>query len=139
MGGIHAGIQSLHATSAMWHKYTSFMTKNPLVSKTELNSEMKKLNMLREWEEKHQTAILLNGGDSSKLLELVTMLKKSENSFPWCQFHESKKALNGALTAVAIILPEEMYRIDEFDFSITNWPQWEQTFTRWRRNCSTAR
>jgi hypothetical protein len=63
-----------------------------------------------EWIDKHKTMVLLNGGNSASLRELWTLLSDPRNKeFPVSKFHEDKQSLDGALTCVAIVLPEYIY------------------------------
>lgn len=125
--GIHAGIQSLHATSAMWRRYFN-------------EPDSGQAAMLCDWEDNHQTVVVLNGGYQSALLELEALLQSPDNPFPWCSFNESMEALNGALTAVCIVLPERLYDrtlnglVKPDDFT-----DWEWAMFQWREKCPQAR
>lgn len=74
-----------------------------------------------DWARYHKTIILLNGGMSCNLHNIVMHLQDERNPFEWECFCESKEALDQALTSVGIILPEEEYnnaallRADKFD------------------------
>lgn len=127
MSGPHIGIQGIHAVSALWRKYT-----RPIVSPPQLHA-------LNNWEDYHKTAICLNGGDHAALQELLRLMADTENPYPWCEFHESESALNGALTAICIVLPDKLYSpVDPL-----NWPEtftpWDKVFWQIKDKCSLAR
>lgn len=96
LSGIQKGIQAGHALVEMGLK------GHPLY---------------REWAEKHKTVIVLEGGFQADLEQaeavLMNVLEGSELSakqqLPWAAFREDQETLNGTLTAVAVILPEEIY------------------------------
>lgn len=66
---------------------------------------------LRTWASEHKTMILLNGGYSSTLREIYDALNDTDNPYTFAKFHESEEALDGALTCVGIIVPEEIYEV----------------------------
>ena len=66
-------------------------------------------SMYHEWAAEHKTIILLNGGMHSDLRKIWNHFEKKQNPYDWAYFTESFEALNGALTSVGIILPEEVY------------------------------
>lgn len=108
--GIHSGVQSQHCTAEMFLKY---LVETP--SRTLLAQE----DLLIEWANNHKTTIVLNGGMSGHLDELVTLLSSEHNPYPWAFFKESEFALEGALTNVGIILPDIIFKApfvsEEFD------------------------
>lgn len=127
MGGIHAGIQTAHAISAMWRSY---LPGDPVSSK---------LSQIKDWEDNHQTIICLSGGDHAALGDLLRLMEDETNPYPWCEFHESDAALNGALTAIVIVLPDKLYGpVDPL-----NWPEsfsaWDKAFWEIKNKCSLAR
>lgn len=93
--GIHAGIQTAHALHEMYSDYSSHD------------------NMLSDWADNHKTIIVLNGGYQSNLEKIHKLFGKLDENYglPISKFHEEKDALNGALTAVAIILPDCFYSL----------------------------
>lgn len=95
IAGIHAGIQSAHAISEMFLDY----------SQRRNNAG----NLLWDWADRDKTVIVLNGGYQSSLQELCEKLKPLSGTYPWASFCEEQDALNGAMTAVAVVLPEYMY------------------------------
>lgn len=66
---------------------------------------------LWEWANQHKTMVLLNAGYSEEIRDLTNFFNDCRNPYPWAKFCESSEALDGALTNVGIILPEEIYTI----------------------------
>jgi len=95
LSSIQNGIQPAHCVAEMFVKYS---TQDPEQYRT-----------LYDWAENHKTMIVLNGGYSDNLQQLVNLLCVEKNLYPWACFCESKEALNDALTCVGIILPERIY------------------------------
>lgn len=108
--GIHAGIQTQHACDGMTVKYYDRVTAG--IKKMSMpNDDHKKLNMIMDWKRDHKVIQIFNGGYSSSLRERYKALTDYATKFclPLGKFHESKDALDGALTAVCIIVPEQYY------------------------------
>lgn len=105
--GIHAGIQTAHAVANMWIKKK--VRGGPKYSKGIRNL------VLEEWARDHKTIIIFNGGMQPQLNEIHRLMLEVEDqtSFPCSQFKESMEAMNRTLTAVAIVLPEWVYRVKE--------------------------
>ncbi len=98
---LQVGLQGAHVLSEMVVKYDT-----PI---EEPYCEYKRSEMY-QWMRNHKTIIMLNGGYSSALEDLVTTFSSDQNEFfPWAKFNESHDALNGALTCVGIVLPEMIY------------------------------
>tara|TARA_R110002020_G_scaffold475286_2_gene709424 strand:+ start:332 stop:790 length:459 start_codon:yes stop_codon:yes gene_type:complete len=95
--GIHAGIQAQHCTAEMFIKYSGSDWYSSLGE------------TLKEWAFNHKTTIILNGGYASNLTRIENLLNESSNKYPWACFNESMDALEGCITSVGIILPEEIY------------------------------
>lgn len=60
------------------------------------------------WASDHKTIILLDGGNDKDLRELLTFFNMS-NPYLYGSFCEDQQSLNGAMTCVGIILPENIY------------------------------
>jgi hypothetical protein len=101
LSSIQQGIQAQHATTELFLKY-----EQDVVGYHDARREV-----LYDWAENHKTSILLNGGYSSALRELITFLDSRQNPYPWASFNEGEDALDGALTCVAIVLPEKVYAL----------------------------
>lgn len=97
MSGIHAGIQTAHAVAEMMYAYG-----------VSLRPQEKAVQLCDQWARNDKTIIVLDGGYQSNL-ERIYGLMKEVRSLPSAKFHEEEAALNGALTAVCIILPEYMF------------------------------
>lgn len=95
MSPIQHGIQSAHAQMELFVKYENDKT----------NTKPQLFN----WAENHKTMIVLNAGYDSSLKEVKTFLDTDLNPYPWSYFNESKEAMDGMLTNVAIVLPEKIY------------------------------
>lgn len=63
------------------------------------------------WALYDKTVVVLNGGNAKKLNEIyeAAIPFGKEYGFPVVKFHEDADSLNGALTAVGILLPEVVY------------------------------
>lgn len=94
---IQRGIQTAHCISDMHRKYNNISLHESIL-----------INSLEKWADIDKTMIVLNGGYSSHLVEIIEILQK-DDQFPFDFFRESKEALNTALTCVGVILPEFIY------------------------------
>jgi len=106
LSSIQQGIQASHTVVEMFNKY--------LPSNFEHSGECcfepnKQAIALSDWATNHKTMILLNGGYSIAILNLLEFFSESQNPYPWSEFRESEEALDGALTCIGIILPEKIY------------------------------
>jgi len=65
------------------------------------------------WVNYYKTIIVLNGGNNFALRELSIRLKQLTECYDFYQtvssFYEDRESLNGAITAVGLIVPEEVY------------------------------
>ncbi len=95
LSSIQQGIQNAHVIHELYNKYT-------------LRDD------LTTWSRNHKTMILLNGGYTSNLQQLIQMFSNPTNPFAWAQFNESEEAMGGLLTCVGIILPERIYKTAEY-------------------------
>lgn len=103
LSSIQQGIQAAHVTHELFLKHT-------VHSKfTSDNIGEKQRDTLYDWARNHKTMILLNGGYSDNLRELMIRFSSPENPYPWTFFNEGEDSLDGALTCVGIILPEKIY------------------------------
>lgn len=101
IAGVHAGIQTAHALMEATAKYEDKSTV--------------KARMFKDWYDDHKTLIVLNGGYQQRIYETMELWKKC--NFPFAHFCEEQDALNGALTAAVIILPEYIYALDTSDLT----------------------
>lgn len=95
LSSIQQGIQAAHAIAE-------------LAMKTHLYDGSREF---AEWALSHKTIVCLNAGDESALLEIETFFAESRTGLPWAAFRESKEALGGSLTCLAIIIPSNIYDI----------------------------
>lgn len=102
MSPIQLGIQSAHAISEMFSKYTRADSK-----------------VLYKWAAEDKTIIVLNGGNCADLNEILYEVRAICNqkaagghflNLPFACFHEDEASLGGVITAVTIILPKEIYQ-----------------------------
>lgn len=104
MSGIHAGIQSAHAQHELMLKYMA-----PQVTLTEMQEQARGAYI--EWARDHKTIIVLNGGMQGDLQKWQEFLSLSGgHKYAWASFNEDQYALNGALTNIALVLPETIYK-----------------------------
>lgn len=93
MVGIQAGIQALHAVSAMWNIADLRDTK------------------LTEWENEHKTVILLNGGGQTSLKDFLRKIEYTLST-DWGIACEDE-GLNHAMTALAFLADPEHPKYNE--------------------------
>lgn len=101
--GIHAGIQTAHAVHEMMWKYGS----------TDHDRSKPKYKNLLEWAENHKTIIVKQAGYHAALDSLYDELKEPSAwlDLPIIRWRESKEALNGATTAIGIVIPQSIYSL----------------------------
>lgn len=97
IAGIHAGIQTAHAIADMMYDYG--VNHRP---------QANAVQVCDQWARRDKTIIVLDGGYQSNL-ERIFELMQAVRSLPSAKFHEEQAALNGALTAICIVLPEYMH------------------------------
>lgn len=97
--GIQAGIQAAHVTAELFVN----------------NQEAPEHQALMQWASTDKTMIVLNGGMQCDLEEIWDDLVRDSDSLklPIAKFHESREALNGALTSVAVVVPYHIYAVAE--------------------------
>ena len=90
------GLQTAHCVSELSCRYGVYSKRH---------------DMYKKWAEDHKTIIILNGGNAQSLEDTYTRLVSwaDELEFPVVKFHEDERSLNGALTSVACVLPEDWY------------------------------
>ena len=101
LSSIQQGIQSGHAAVELAMK---------CLRKQNVELSSGEFYMYHDWATNWKTMVCLNGGNAQDLRELVFFLSNLDNRYPWCGFFESHEALDGALTSVAIILPERIFK-----------------------------
>lgn len=96
---IQHGIQTAHCVSELSWMY-KFNTKQA--------------KAYYDWAKNHKTVVVLNGGNSLALDTTYWRLSafSEQLKLPVTRFYEDEQSLNRALTAVAIILPENLYDVE---------------------------
>lgn len=92
---LQQGLQTAHCVSEYVNKYPISMKKS----------------FFEDWANNHKTIIICNGGNSLQLNELYSKLQTFSDlyDYPCTKFNEDAQSLNGATTAVSIVLPENIY------------------------------
>jgi hypothetical protein len=100
LSAIQAGIQSAHVVHELFVKYKNKPTSDH--SRT-----------LYDWATNHKTMIVLNGGANDGINAVADLFinnaKRLKFPAPFASFNEDDISLGGIMTAVGIILPEEIY------------------------------
>jgi len=96
LSSIQQGIQPAHAIVEMFVKYKNHVQES---------------KHLFDWATNHKTMICLNGGTSADIRDLYFELIHVAEALqlPYSPFNEDEASLDGALTSVAIIVPEKIY------------------------------
>lgn len=97
LSSIQQGIQAQHCTAELFVKYPTIETRSTPADRLHL------------WAKDDKVTIVLNGGYSDMLAELLQFFESPDNPYPFASFHESEEALNGALTCVGVVLPNKVY------------------------------
>jgi len=95
LSDIQRGIQTAHIVSNLYSKYYT-------------HDDGTMIEQLDDWASLHKTIIVLNGGYSQHI-QALHLLMSEQSEYPFAQFRESDEALDGALTAVGIVIPERIY------------------------------
>jgi len=132
LSGIQKGLQTAHCVAEM---------------ADDAETPNARTNLYREWAKVHKTIIVLEGGPHAGLVELVEFFGRQFN-LPWASFSEDEESLNGAMTCVGIIVPEDLYErakmVREGDLNIDQEelrdPKdiWEAEFIDILNSCSLA-
>lgn len=107
---IQHGIQAAHVVTKLFATYGR-------------DYESDAADVLYDWADLGVTKILLNGGYQSNLETVHTIFDiiAPKLGLPFAKFHEEEAALNGALTSVGIVVPEEVYCPAELE--VFSWTQ----------------
>ena len=128
LSGIQCGIQSLHATVELCgaHGFGSKRSKN-----------------IEEWASHHKTVIVLNGGNSAMLKNLKEMLVDIEDGdgpvglLDFATFEEDDSTMGGIMTAIAVLVPEEIWGAETYDEDIP-WSWYCRDFYNFMKGCRLA-
>lgn len=107
LSSLQQGLQAAHVIADMFGKYAT--------NGDEFDFGLK---MMMCWTDDHKTIILLNGGNSEDLEQLVAFFDSSDNKFPHDCFFEDEASLNEALTSVGIVLPARIYEDGVADYRV---------------------
>jgi len=111
INSIGQGIQTQHVAAELTNKYVY----------QHGHGRQESAKFLKDWSLHHKTTIVLNGGINSDLIELYNFLFICDEEghglwfdqelvyLPFANFHEDEASLGGIITAVGIVLPEEIY------------------------------
>lgn len=95
LSSIQHGIQSLHCLQ-------------------EINNHFAGNQILDEWATIHKTAIILNGGTSDTMKNILELFQHTSNPYPYGYFHEP--SMDNLLTCVGIIVPSTLYSYERSDY-----------------------
>ena len=109
LSSIQKGIQSAHAVHDLFIKYRDQDPAGPTTRDEDIAAE----HYLWVWAKKHKTMIVLDAGYDAELVDLWHFFRDESNPFPFEKWCESKEALNGACTCVAIVLPSTIFKTAE--------------------------
>ena len=103
--------------SPIQHGIQTAHVQNEMHLKAHFDIDPKPLQTYLEWAKNHKTIIVCNGGNAASLLDFIGLFSDPQNPYLFSWFNEDEDSLNGALTCVGILLPEEIYGVTaEFVF-----------------------
>lgn len=94
LSSLQKGLQTAHLVS-------------DLALAAQMDSEVDRV--FNAWASEDRTIIILNGGNSASLERWEQFLREYCQRWPWAAFREDQQSLNGAITAVGVIVPESVY------------------------------
>lgn len=94
LSSLQKGLQTAHLVS-------------DLALDAQMDSEVDRV--FSAWASEDRTIIILNGGNSASLERWEQFLREYCQRWPWAVFREDQQSLNGAITAVGVIVPESVY------------------------------
>ena len=105
------GIQTAHLVHTMSDKYEDAVESIPVAGSHPVEDFNFARGHYRLWSRKHKTIYVCQGGDCEALWERYEKIRSLARpiGLPYARFYESKGALNGALTAVGLVVPETWY------------------------------
>lgn len=112
LSGIQKGIQTAHVVSELFYRYRS-RADAFVDAETEV---------LYDWATNYKTIIVLDGGNSQQLIDLHRFIFAWQSCefkhagaekylLPFRRFYEDEASLNGALTCVGVVLPDDIYDV----------------------------
>lgn len=128
LSDLQRGLQTAHVVSELFNKYR------------QVGAPAKARKALYDWAGGEKTIIILNGGNSEELSKIYGMLARLEAKYPTADFYEDEQSLNGALTAVGIVLPASIYNAERYeslegafytDITGVTTIQWKESMPEW--------
>lgn len=122
LSSIQHGIQTAHVVHTMGRKY-----EKPPRRPEDFEYHLEAKKVYDDWADGKEGGSYIYvkaGGDASNLWTMYQELRDiaQKLNLPFARWYESKEALNGALTAVAIIPTEEIMRwVDPVPAMANNW------------------
>ena len=98
LSSIQQGVQTGHAAVDIVRCYTH----------KEYSDNLRR-SFVEDWADNHKTFIILNGGNFQSLQNTLEIVKASD--YPYISFSEDEQSLNGMLTTVGVILPDEVFKV----------------------------
>lgn len=95
LSSLQKGLQTAHLIS-------------DLALSAQMDSEVDRV--FSAWASEDRTIIILNGGNSLSLERWEQFLREYCQRWPWAAFREDQQSLNGAITAVGVIVPGSVYQ-----------------------------
>lgn len=102
LSSLQQGLQAAHVIKGLW---------------TEYEKDTESYQLAEEYARNHKTMVLLNGGNAAGLRYIYGEFKRFEAEgmiLPFAKFNEDEQSLDGALTAVGIVLTEKYYNMMDF-------------------------
>jgi hypothetical protein len=96
LSSIQQGIQTGHAAVDIVRKY-------------EASDDVNNAAMVLDWADNFKTFITLNGGNHAGIKQALVLAETS--GFPFVAFHEDEDSLGGLMTAVAVVLPADIFNL----------------------------
>jgi hypothetical protein len=114
LSSLQQGVQSFHVCHEMFMKYRIEEEDDACHGPSGTISNPSSAAMrLYDWANHHKTVIVLNGGANQDILDKYIFLSREAEAFsfpaPFTSFSEDDYSLGGVMTAVGIVLPEEIY------------------------------
>ena len=106
--GIHAGIQSGHSWVDMAAKYVKYDKEGHMQTQTPAK-------YFWQWAESDKVVNIRNGGDQDSLIDIVRLVQRADNPFPWEQWREDSSC-NDCMTAVSLVVPEHVFAFEEYEY-----------------------
>lgn len=112
ISSLQKGLQTAHLVSNLFSAYTT---------------KSKEKDVLYKWANDDKTIIILSGGNQFDLQLLFTSIARlaTDLKLPSGSFNEDKASLNGATTAVGLIIPKDIYDMNLLTADDGDYPERE--------------